>query len=103
MKKILIMMLALVLAFSLVSLVSCGDGSGTADGNGQDGGDTPAAPTYADYTVTLIDALGNPINNVIVEFKDADGNVKQIAGNGVIPIVRNLKIKFNENTIGEIR
>jgi hypothetical protein len=38
-----------------------------------------------------------------VEIKDADGNVKQIAGNGVIPIVRNLKIKFNENTIGEIR
>ena len=43
-------------------------------------------------------ALNSP-----VEIKDADGNVKQIAGNGVIPIVRNLKIKFNENTIGEIR
>ena len=38
-----------------------------------------------------------------VEIKDADGNVKEIDGNGVIPIVRNLKIKFNENTIGEIR
>lgn len=43
-------------------------------------------------------ALNSP-----VEIKDADGNVKQIAGNGVIPIVRNLKVKFNENTIGEIR
>ncbi|MGN0796473.1 MAG: hypothetical protein ACI4MT_05930, partial [Christensenellales bacterium] len=41
--------------------------------------------------------------NSTVEIKDADGNVKQIVGNGVIPIVRNLKIKFNENTIGEIR
>ena len=38
-----------------------------------------------------------------VEIKDVGGNVKQIAGNGVIPIVKNLKIKFNENTIGEIR
>ena len=38
-----------------------------------------------------------------VEIKDATGNVKRIAGTGVIPIVKNLKIKFNENTIGEIR
>lgn len=41
--------------------------------------------------------------NDSVEIKDADGNVREIDGNGVIPIVRNLKIKFNENTIGEIR
>jgi hypothetical protein len=38
-----------------------------------------------------------------VEIKDAEGKVREIAGDGVIPIVRNLKIKFNENTIGEIR
>lgn len=38
-----------------------------------------------------------------VEIKDVDGTVKTIEGNGVIPIVRNLKIKFNENMIGEIR
>ena len=38
-----------------------------------------------------------------VEIKDSEGNVKTISGTGVIPIVKNLKIKFNENTIGEIR
>ena len=38
-----------------------------------------------------------------VEVKDAEGAVKEVAGNGVVPIVKNLKIKFNENTIGEIR
>jgi hypothetical protein len=36
-------------------------------------------------------------------YMDANGDVKVVNGNGVIPIVRNLKIKFNENTIGEIR
>lgn len=38
-----------------------------------------------------------------VEVKDSQGNVKKIAGTGVIPIIRHLKIKFNENTIGEIK
>lgn len=38
-----------------------------------------------------------------VEIKDSEGNVKTVSGTGVIPIVKNLKIKFNENTIGEIR
>ena len=73
-------MLALALAFSVISLVSCdgnNNGGATSDGSGDGNGDTPAGPTYADYTVTLTDALGNPINNVIVEFKDADGNVKK--------------------------
>ena len=80
MKKVLTLMLALVLAFSVISLVSCdgnNNGGATSDGSGDGNGDTPASPTYADYTVTLTDALGNPINNVIVEFKDADGNVKK--------------------------
>jgi hypothetical protein len=35
--------------------------------------------------------------------KDANGNEKTIASGGVIPIVKGLKIKFNETTIGEIR
>jgi hypothetical protein len=35
--------------------------------------------------------------------KDANGNEKTIAAGGVIPIVKGLKIKFNETTIGEIR
>lgn len=38
-----------------------------------------------------------------VEIKDSEGNVKTVDANGVIPIVKNLKIKFNENTLGEIR
>lgn len=40
-------------------------------------------------------------NDIMI--KDAEGNEKIIQGNGVIPIVRNLKIKFKENTIGEIK
>ena len=35
--------------------------------------------------------------------KDANGSEKTIAAGGVIPIVKGLKIKFNETTIGEIR
>ena len=38
-----------------------------------------------------------------VEIKDSNGNIKMIPRDGVIPIVRNLKIKFNENTVGEIK
>lgn len=38
-----------------------------------------------------------------VVIKDSSGTVKTIQGNGVIPIVRDLKIKFNENLIGEIK
>ena len=38
-----------------------------------------------------------------VEIKDSQGKCKVVAHDGVIPIVRNLKIRFNEKTIGEIR
>ena len=38
-----------------------------------------------------------------VEVKDSAGNTKVIDKDGVIPIVKNLKIRFNENMIGEIR
>lgn len=38
-----------------------------------------------------------------VEIKDSTGTVKEIVAGGVIPIVRNLKIKFNDTTIGEIK
>ena len=69
------------------------------------------------YTSTYNQAIGVVVSNKnnpmlwgiklalsnVVEIKDANGTIKQIAGNGVIPIVNNLKIKFNENTIGEIR
>jgi hypothetical protein len=39
--------------------------------------------------------------NILI--KDANGNEKTIAAGGVIPIVKGLKIKFNETTIGEIK
>ena len=35
--------------------------------------------------------------------KDTSGNEKTVAAGGVIPIIEGLKIKFNENTVGEIR
>ena len=38
-----------------------------------------------------------------VEVQDGTGNVKTIAGTGVIPIVKNLKITFDDHTKGEIR
>ena len=41
--------------------------------------------------------------NTEVEIKDNTGKVKVVEKDGIIPIVRNLKIKFNENTIGEIK
>jgi DNA-binding helix-hairpin-helix protein with protein kinase domain len=41
--------------------------------------------------------------NYEVMIKDAEDNVKVIAPGGVIPIVRNLKIRFNDNMIGEIK
>ena len=40
-------------------------------------------------------------NDVLI--KDNNGNEKVIAKNGVIPIINNLKIKLNENTIGQIK
>ena len=38
-----------------------------------------------------------------IQIKDKDGNVKEINGNGVVPVVNNLKIKFDENCIAEIK
>lgn len=38
-----------------------------------------------------------------VEIKDCEGNEKVVAKDDVIPIVRNLKIRFKENLIGEIK
>ena len=38
-----------------------------------------------------------------VEIEDGVGNIRAVAKDGVIPIVKNLKIKFKENVIGEIK
>ena len=66
----------------------------------------------ANYDKVLATVITNKLNPSLwgiklaldsdVEIKDDVGNVKQIAKDGVIPIVKNLKIKFNENIIGEI-
>ena len=39
-------------------------------------GDENKEPTYADYTVTVIDGIGNPVSNVMVKFTGADGETK---------------------------
>ena len=33
-------------------------------------------PKYADYTVTVVDEIGNPVSNVMVKFTDSEGNSK---------------------------
>lgn len=38
-----------------------------------------------------------------IQIKDSAGNIKIIKANGVIPILRNLQIQFDDNTIGEIK
>ena len=38
-----------------------------------------------------------------VEIEDTAGKTKTVAKDGVIPIIRNLKIKFGDKTMGEIR
>lgn len=38
-----------------------------------------------------------------VEITDSVGNTKTVSSNGVIPIIKNLTIKFNNNVIGEIK
>ena len=43
-------------------------------------------------------ALGNA-----VEVEDASGDKRTIAADGVIPIVRNLKIRFGSSLVGEIK
>ena len=38
-----------------------------------------------------------------IEIKDNSNNVKTINKDGIIPLVQDLKIKFNEKMIGEIK
>lgn len=67
----------------------------------------------SDYNVPLGVVIANKKNPSLwgiklcldhdVEIKDSSGAVKTVAADGVIPIVKSLKIKFNENVIGEIK
>ena len=38
-----------------------------------------------------------------IQVKDKDENVKEIDKNGVVPIVNNLKIKFSDECVAEIK
>ena len=41
--------------------------------------------------------------NTNIQIKDKDGITKEVVGNGVVPIVNNLKIKFSDDCIAEIK
>lgn len=60
MKKILKTLLIVMLcALALFAITSC-----------------KPEPEYKDYTVTVIDEIGNPMNNVMVKLTDSEGNTK---------------------------
>jgi serine/threonine protein kinase len=75
------------------------------------------APHLDKYSSSYNDEVGEVIRNKnnpalwgiriklghSVLIKDENGNEKTVAAGGVIPIVKGLKINFNENTIGEIK
>ena len=39
-------------------------------------GNKPAEPVYEDYSITVVDELGNPMSNVMVKFTDSEGTPK---------------------------
>lgn len=67
----------------------------------------------SEYNDVVGEVISNPKNPAIwgiklhldhsVDIKDKVGNVKTIPADGVIPIINNLKIKFSDDVIGEIR
>lgn len=85
-KKLLTLLL---IASMLLSVVSCGDKKPTIDDNIQDnnsgnetgntentdGGEDDYVPVYADYTVTVVSSLGEPLSGVSV-FVHEDGSGK---------------------------
>lgn len=77
---IIIICAVAVVAISVVVILLTlgGDKSNANDGN--QGTVPPASDTQnsnlADYTVTILDDLGNPISDVIVKFADEEGNNK---------------------------
>ncbi len=60
---------ALVLAAVILAVVLLG-------GNQENPGNQEPEITYADYTVTVVDGLNNPVGNVIVTFKNESGESK---------------------------
>lgn len=66
--KRIVGILALILAFStlMTLMVGCDDDNNNGDNE----------IVYKDYTVTVVDGLGNPMSNVIVNFKNEAGESK---------------------------
>ena len=68
------------------------------------------SPLYNDEVGNVIRNKKNPAlwglkvkNNGDILIKDVSGNERTVAAGGVIPIIKGLKIKFNDTTIGEIK
>ena len=72
--KRIVNILALILAFTaiFVSMVACNDGNG--NNHNQGGGNND--PVYTNYTVKVVDGLGNPISDIIVNFHTPSGDKK---------------------------
>lgn len=68
--KRIVSILALILAFAAIfmTMVSCNDD------NENNGGNTD--PVYQDYTVKVVDGLGNPVSDIIVNFYTPSGDKK---------------------------
>ena len=62
MKKILkLLVVAALCVATLLCVTSCGEDE----------------PSYADYKISVVDFMGNPISNVVATFTDVDGNTKK--------------------------
>lgn len=69
--KIVALLLAIVCAFNL--LVACDKGGEDNNGNNDN---NINQPTYTDYSVKVVDGIGNPVSNVMVKFTYPDGTTK---------------------------
>ena len=75
---ILTAIFAMTMAFS-----SCG-----SDDENKDNGANE--PTYANYTVNVVDGVGSPVANVMVKFSGADGETKtKVTGKDGIALLKN--------------
>ena len=98
--KTLVRIFALILSFSalLMAFASCGK----KDKDDVDNSEQPDnAPKSADYTVTVIDCVGNPVSDVMIEYKDASGeNKKKVTGKDGIANLKNAVVG-EDMTVGQ--
>lgn len=51
---------------------------------------TPEQPEYADYTVTVVDGIGNPVSDVMVKFINSHGESKtRVTDKGGLAVLKN--------------